>query len=193
MTNTFISITENFFSKEECAETINFFENCLERGIATRRNISEGHSRHEVNDINVTYAGINTMKVIEHSAVSTWFMNKFWNDHYPGYMEVFSILKTHQQHGVYTLKLQKTSPGEGYHIWHNETSNRGCIDRLLTFILYLNDVDEGGETEFLYYPTRIKPKEGKFILFPGSFTHTHRGNQPLSGDKYILTGWVEYL
>ena len=110
MTNTFISITENFFSKEECAETINFFENCLERGIATRRNISEGHSRHEVNDINVTYAGINTMKVIEHSAVSTWFMNKFWNDHYPGYMEVFSILKTHQQHGVYTLKLQKTSP-----------------------------------------------------------------------------------
>ena len=53
--------------------------------------------------------------------------------------------------------------------------------------------NEKGETEFLYYPTRIKPEEGKFILFPGSFTHTHRGNQPLSGDKYILTGWVEYL
>ena len=65
------------------------------------------------------------------------------------------------------------------------------LDSRSTFILYLNDVEEGGETEFLYYPKRIKPKQGTIILFPGSMTHTHRGNQTLSNEKYIITGWVE--
>jgi hypothetical protein len=63
--------------------------------------------------------------------------------------------------------------------------------RICAFILYLNDVEEGGETEFLYQKTRIKPERNKLILWPTSYTHIHRGNPPLSGEKYILTGWVE--
>ena len=66
-------------------------------------------------------------------------------------------------------------------------------DRVLSWILYLNDVEEGGETEFLYQSMRFKPKAGTFILFPAHFTHTHRGNPPLSGVKYIATGWIEFL
>ena len=55
---------------------------------------------------------------------------------------------------------------------------------------YLNDVQEGGETEFLYQKTRFKPKRNMGLLWPGSFTHTHRGNPPLSETKYVLTGWI---
>ena len=58
-------------------------------------------------------------------------------------------------------------------------------------MLYLNSVTEGGETEFLYQKRRIKPQQGRLVIFPAGFTHTHRGNPPLSGDKYILTSWVE--
>ena len=82
--------------------------------------------------------------------------------------------------------------GEGYHAWHCEDDSRDNATRILTFILYLNDVNEGGETEFLYYPKRIKAEAGKLILWPAGFTHTHRGNPPLSNTKYILTGWVEF-
>ena len=64
--------------------------------------------------------------------------------------------------------------------------------RILNFLCYLNTVDEGGETELLYYPKRIKAEAGKLLLMPAGYTHTHRGNPPLSNDKYILTGWVEY-
>ena len=63
---------------------------------------------------------------------------------------------------------------------------------MLVAILYLNTVKEGGETEFLYQRTRISPKQGTLILFPPSWTHTHRGNPPLSGNKYILTTWMEF-
>ena len=57
-------------------------------------------------------------------------------------------------------------------------------------MIYLNDVEEGGETEFLYQKIRIKPKSNMGLIWPGGFTHTHRGNPPLSGTKYILTGWI---
>ena len=58
--------------------------------------------------------------------------------------------------------------------------------------VYLNDVTEGGETEFLYQKCRFKPEKNTILIWPAQFTHVHRGNPPLSNDKYIITGWVEY-
>ena len=93
-----------------------------------------------------------------------------------------------------SIKIQKTCPTQGYHVWHCEhDALSDGRDRILAWTLYLNDVEEGGETEFLYQSLRFKPKTGTFILFPAHFTHTHRGNPPLSGVKYIATGWIEFL
>tara|TARA_Y100000592_G_C5458170_1_gene312497 strand:+ start:780 stop:1409 length:630 start_codon:yes stop_codon:yes gene_type:complete len=89
-------------------------------------------------------------------------------------------------------KIQRTVPGEGYHQWHCETFGRQSRDRVLAYMLYLNDVDEGGETEFLYQHCRYKPLKGDLLIWPGYFTHVHRGNPPLSGHKYIATGWIEW-
>ena len=90
------------------------------------------------------------------------------------------------------MKLQKTCPGEGYHNWHTEHDRIGSRNRLMAFMVYLNDVEEGGETEFLYQKCRFKPKRNTLLIWPANYTHVHRGNPPLSNDKFILTGWVEY-
>jgi hypothetical protein len=66
-----------------------------------------------------------------------------------------------------------------------------ATDRICSWGVYLNTVEQGGETEFLYYPKRIKPTTGTLILWPAGYTHAHRGNPPISNTKYILTGWVE--
>ena len=86
-------------------------------------------------------------------------------------------------------KLQKTKPSGGYHVWHCEQSTLDFAERVLTWSIYLNTIEEGGETEFLHQSKRIKAEKGKILLFPASFTHLHRGNPPLLEDKYILTGW----
>jgi hypothetical protein len=70
--------------------------------------------------------------------------------------------------------------------------NREISQRLLVFILYLNTIEEGGETEFLYQKKRIQPVEGRLLIWPAGFTHTHRGNPPLKDNKYIVTGWLEF-
>ena len=57
-------------------------------------------------------------------------------------------------------------------------------------MIYLNDVEEGGETEFLYQKRKFKPEKGTVMVWPGAYTHLHRGNPPMS-DKYIATGWYQ--
>lgn len=90
----------------------------------------------------------------------------------------------------YNVKMQKTVVGGGYHVWHCEQSGRvGSSLRQLVWNLYMNDVTEGGETEFLNQAMRVSPKAGRLVIFPAAWPWQHRGNPPLSGDKYICTGW----
>ena len=65
--------------------------------------------------------------------------------------------------------------------------------RIATLLLYLNDVDEGGETEFLNQHLRIRPKCGRLVICPAFWTHFHRGNPPINGVKYMINGWMEFV
>jgi len=87
--------------------------------------------------------------------------------------------------------LQKTEPQQGYHLFHAENVNWNLGNRTMAWMVYLNDVEEGGETEFLYQKRKFKPQKGDVLIWPGGFTHLHRGNPPTSGDKYICTGWYQ--
>jgi len=82
----------------------------------------------------------------------------------------------------------------GYPYWHSEIypqkNSIEALHRNLLFMFYLNDVEEGGETEFVYQNVKIQPKAGTMVIAPAGFTHTHRGNVPKSDNKYILTSWV---
>jgi len=91
------------------------------------------------------------------------------------------------------VKIQKTLPAQGYHIWHIEHGpRRDSLSRVLVYTIYLNTVEEGGETEFLYQSQRVKPVKGRIVIWPAGFPYVHRGNPPLKGEKYILTSWINY-
>ena len=64
------------------------------------------------------------------------------------------------------------------------------IKRVLVYSIYLNDIEDGGETEFLYQHVRVKPKKGRTVIWPAYFPFVHRGNPPLKEDKYIITSWL---
>ena len=89
------------------------------------------------------------------------------------------------------LKIQKTLPGQGYHVWHTEQAPvADNMRRALAYSVYLNDIEDGGETEFLNQAVRVKPKTGRIAIWPAGFPYVHRGNPPLKGEKYILTSWL---
>ena len=93
------------------------------------------------------------------------------------------------------IQAQKYQAGIGnYNYWHCEVFPQAPLNeplhRTLLFMFYLNDVAEGGETEFYYQNKAIRPKAGRMVIAPAYFTHTHRGCVPKSNDKYILTSWI---
>lgn len=108
------------------------------------------------------------------------------------YLNKYEQLLHYRYQQVY-LNVQRTLPQQGYHAWHDERGSMGTNRRVLATMMYLNNVDDGGETEFLYQSKRYQPKRGRVLLWPAGFTHTHRGNPPLSGEKYIATSWLENI
>ena len=60
----------------------------------------------------------------------------------------------------------------------------------MAMLLYLNDVDVGGETAFLYQGKAVQPKCGRIVLFPTSYMHAHAGRRPVSGPKYLITNFL---
>lgn len=82
----------------------------------------------------------------------------------------------------------------GYPYWHCEhypkDDTAETLHRTLLWTIYLNEGFAEGETEFVYQKRRIVPRTGSLLIAPTAFTHTHRGNRPSGGDKYIATSWV---
>jgi len=88
--------------------------------------------------------------------------------------------------------IQRYLPGEHYH-WHIDGGSHEFSQRQLVALWYLNDVPgPGGETEFLFQDIKIKPEQGKLILFPPFWTHEHRAVTLNQGVKYIATTWVVF-
>ncbi|MCL1037668.1 2OG-Fe(II) oxygenase [Shewanella submarina] len=96
-----------------------------------------------------------------------------------------------------TINIQKYEQAKGgYPHWHSEqfpqAGHNEALHRVVLYMFYLNDVEEGGETEFFYQGRKVRPTKGTMVIAPAAFTHSHRGNKPLSGDKYIATSWIMF-
>jgi hypothetical protein len=185
----FIGVYDNYITKEECNKAIKLYEDQNKFSETVNRLGSENTSILQKQDqqffaaprnINVWWESLKPMILNFDLAWNHYIKNTGAQDAYG------------QEKFFYTnLKIQKTLPKEGYHIWHIE-HNKGFDNepRAFVFSIYLNDVDEGGETEFLNFSKRTKPKTGRIVIWPAGFPYVHRGNPPLSGEKYILTSWM---
>lgn len=91
--------------------------------------------------------------------------------------------------------LQYYPPGGGYHVWHYERCalEPPFIYRHLVYLTYLNDVNDAGETEFMYQKLKVKPETGLTLIWPVDWTFTHRGVSSPTEEKYIYTGWFNHL
>lgn len=180
----FIGIFDNFFSEKLIQGYLDHFNYCEKNQLVVHRELP-----HLKKDLS-----INTMGTFERNVKypSLEFIQTIYTHIFPLYIEKYPMLNN-IEHSIFEIKIQKTEPTEGYHVWHTENTSKLHCSRIFAFSLYLNDIKEGGETEFLYQRCRVSPIKNRFILWPAGITHIHRGNPPLSNTKYILTGWMEYI
>jgi len=92
------------------------------------------------------------------------------------------------------FNMQRYLPNEGFFKYHSERSSvvDKYLRRVLVWMVYLNDVTEGGETEFYYQHVLEKPRQGTLLIWPADWMYVHRGHTSKTQTKYILTGWIEH-
>mgnify|MGYP001080219432 CR=1 FL=1 len=179
----FIGYYTDVFAKEHCKELRNYIDTLYDRSFLVGEKFKAGS--HVVDHY--------TANLAQHYDLPVWnWLSRNIQSRMATcvnhYMREFSVLNRTQLLFV-DFKVKKILPGGGFHNWHYENGKYEHALRGLVVQIYLNDNFEGGETEFLYINKRIEAKEGAVLIFPPGFTHTHRGNPPIGGTKYIVGTW----
>ena len=186
----FIGVFENALTKEYCQTVIDQYNKVQTINRSDHENVTPLKK-----DTQMYFLRAETDKTVMDSnafilAGFTEQLSKCFNEYKKQYPILIDGVQKYDLNN--DIKIQKTLPGQGYHIWHCEADSLISSRRMLFVFMYLNTCDEGGETEFLYQHKRIKPKAGTIVISPAAWTHTHRGNPPLSGEKYMINGWLEF-
>tara|TARA_R100000329_G_scaffold142314_1_gene125646 strand:+ start:1200 stop:1799 length:600 start_codon:yes stop_codon:yes gene_type:complete len=186
----FIGVFDNYLPEIECKKAIQLFEEQDKFNKTMDRMQFEASPVNEKKDKQLFLAPYNLnmwWSQIKPLIVNFELAFQHYNKE-TGILNAYGLPSFH-----YTdIKIQKTLPTEGYHLWHIEhMQGYDNEPRAAVFSIYLNDIEEGGETEFLHFSKRVKPKTGRIVIWPAGFPYVHRGNPPLSGEKYIITSWLK--
>jgi len=112
------------------------------------------------------------------------------------YMEKYEAARAFNAWAITeNINIQYYEPGAGYKQWHTERIGKmlPSANRHLVFMTYLNDVFDEGGTEFFYQKIKTQPRKGLTLIWPVDWTHLHRGIVSPSEEKYIITGWFDFL
>lgn len=177
----YIFVKENVLEEDICNYFINYFET----------------NKHKCSGKVFSGLNLNVKKCIETtifpSDESNYYIHFLRNAIYKNveiYMKENNVTYKNISFCEYdNLFIKKYLKNDGKFDYHHDFSKEDNSVRIITYLFYLNDVEEGGETEF-FGTYKVKPEKGKMIIFPCSWTFTHSGKMPISNDKYIISGWL---
>ena len=108
------------------------------------------------------------------------------------YVEKYNILQDVKIEINDIFNIQYYKKDQHFKEFHFESASYSHRKRILTWMIYLNNVENGGHTVFPYYNYTIQPIEGYILIWPAEFTHTHFGDIVID-EKYIATGWFNVV
>jgi len=181
----------NILNDDLCNQIINFFQNnpqLQKKGVTSGNTINEDVKK--TTDITINP---NNLKNKDYDLFLTYFNHL--NECFLNYKEQFPFLKTFiKKISIGPFNVQKYSPGGHFSRLHSERTSINTLQRLFAWMTYLNDVkqEDGGSTDFDYYKIKVNPERGKTLIWPAEWTHAHYGSVLKSGEKFIITGWIDF-
>jgi len=173
------------FSKEECTGLIEWFEILDESKQLVQTKLEE---HREFDEANLNDFREQTLKV-------QLDVYKRFDDIFEKYKQDVNVHKKAlpEKSAWEEIRIKRYRTGIGNFLDHVDVGDSISARRFLVFFVYLNDVAEGGGTEFPDLDLTISPECGKLLVFPSIWTFLHRGNIPISNDKYILGSYKHYV
>ena len=173
------------FSKEECAGLIEWFE-VLDESKQLVQTKLKGHR--EFDEVNLNDFREQSLKV-------QLDVYKRFDDILEKYKQDVRVHKKAlpEKSAWEEIRIKRYRAGRGNFLDHVDVGDYISARRFLVFFVYLNNVTEGGETEFPTFDLQVSPECGTILVFPATWTFLHRGNVPISNDKYILGSYKHYV
>ena len=198
MTETCVRIYDDVVSKEMCNETIDMFEK-IKKGFDPKNPDKAPDPRFESIDFNQVTSQRKSFTEIclegkdEWSEIKKTFLTTC-QQHFLKFAKDIGIEKHHLAQNIDIEPVHfKKYEANGLDIFKNHVDviDPGPLSkRFLVFILYLSDVEEGGETSIPRYNIKCKPKAGRLLMFPPYWTHPHQGEKVIKGTKHILMTYL---
>ena len=204
ITDPYIYVADNMLSEDKCKQIINKFDKKNKQQFQGRTASGTDKAIKNSMDIHVSTAKgwkredklfhdiVNKGHEFYYSHLNSPMVSNFVHFTNPNERHIYSPFYSDSLELMDTgYQIQKTEPGKGY-VWHDDyneygSAETGPIIRYLTFILYLNTVEEGW-TQF-YNGDQVSPRTGRLVFFPATWTYVHQGYPPKQ-TKYIMTGWM---
>ena len=179
----------NIENDKLCNEIIKFFEDhkSMQRVGITALGYDPKHKK--TTDMTITPSNLKDQKFSLFNSYFSLLKDCFldYRNQYPFLKHEF-FNRTH----IGNFNVQKYNPGDHFSNLHSERVSLDSLHRLFAWMTYLNNVDDGGTTNFEYYDIKVKPEIGKTLIWPSEWTHAHTGSILKSGTKYIITGWIQF-
>jgi len=176
-----IQIYEQAIPISLCKNFINYFDE------NTKLQNINGKGRHD-HLMNSRWSEINLIKHLPHSDLKQF--SNIMLDFKRKYEKDCGLVPLPPPQGFADMRLKKY-----------ETNNEDCFEihydnygpvsnRYLVFLWTLNDVRDGGETEFVDLNINLKPKQGRLVIFPPYWMYRHQAKPPISNSKYIINTFM---
>mgnify|MGYP001185854795 CR=1 FL=1 len=178
----FIYRKRSFYSQEGCTHIINFFEKRVDLHQVGSLGDRLDFTQKKSTDIVLKRREYTLFEDALQTCLKD-YMNEYPSSKAVSHWDLSS-----------TFRIQRYLPGEGYFVEHCEHQGPGDGDkRILAWMVYLNDITDGGYTNFPNQKRRFQPRRGDVLIWPAYFTHTHHGIVSKTQTKYIATGWCSYV
>ena len=179
----FIHLVEGAYSKESCNHLIDFFETNI--NLAVPGNAGDK----KLNNLEI---GIDFKNTDNSELLKKLYDNVLINMLFE-YVEKFPLIDSvlGQWAVTSTCQFAKFESNNYYSHIHCEHGKR-YPNRILAWMMYLNDIKDGGGTYFHHQNFTTNPVAGNLYIWPAGWTHMHVGVNAPYESKYTITGWVGY-
>ena len=171
---------ENFISDEEIDRflgMVDFFDPEIKTSFRTEVRANDTYNLTEVEELdNIAWEWIR--KANQYYVINNEFCYYKWNK-----LQLFSDNTVWSGQNI----LRQYNENDFYE-WHGDQSPTNLSE--FSYIIYLNDDFDGGDTKFMNDKIRISPKKGSVLCFPVDHYHIHKGMKVSNGLKRILWNCV---
>lgn len=190
--------TPGLSATRDLAHYVQCFDHALEPGFCSRMiesfgRLSRFHAR----------SGRGVMTQLEESAwtelnvtrTSDASFEEFFREQALRYLAIYNervtlTLPIPPRNRMENLRIKRYSVDAGDKFQPHFDALDYCSNRYMVFLWYLNDVMEGGETEFCDLGLRIEARQGRLLMFPPYWMFQHAGLSPRSNDKYMISTYL---